>query len=108
MPVLELSRTTISVVRPPHSARAPHTLGRSKRPQEVFDELLTRPYLVCEKTDGERYILLAHEGRVYLIDRRVRFWLCPIQLPLPSSDPRAPGWHHNTLLDGELGGGMRS
>lgn len=70
--------------------------------QKVFDELLTRPYLVCEKTDGERYILLAHEGRVYLIDRRVRFWLCPIQLPLPSSDPRAPGWHHNTLLDGEL------
>jgi len=76
----------------------PTSLTRAK----VAEELLIRPYLVCEKTDGERNMLLAHEGRAYLIDRRCQVWLCPVQLPLPEGHPRGPGWHHNTLLDGEL------
>ncbi|CAJ1438068.1 unnamed protein product, partial [Effrenium voratum] len=70
--------------------------------QKVGDQLLQEPYLVCEKTDGERHLLLAYEGHVYLIDRKCRVWLCPVQLPLPDRHARAPGWHHNTLLDGEL------
>eukprot|EP00405_Crypthecodinium_cohnii_P049724 CAMPEP_0206608212 /NCGR_PEP_ID=MMETSP0325_2-20121206/52819_1 /ASSEMBLY_ACC=CAM_ASM_000347 /TAXON_ID=2866 /ORGANISM="Crypthecodinium cohnii, Strain Seligo" /LENGTH=673 /DNA_ID=CAMNT_0054125789 /DNA_START=90 /DNA_END=2111 /DNA_ORIENTATION=- len=76
----------------------PTSLTRAK----VEEELLSRPYLVCEKTDGERNLLLAFEGRVYLIDRVPQVWLCPLQLPLPPNHPRGPGWHHNTLLDGEL------
>lgn len=70
--------------------------------QKIGDHLLQEPYLVCEKTDGERHLLLAHEGRVFLVDRSCRVWLCPVQLPLPHDHPRAPGWHHLTLLDGEL------
>ncbi|CAK0906606.1 unnamed protein product [Prorocentrum cordatum] len=70
--------------------------------QKADERLLREAYLVCEKTDGERHLLLAHEGHTFLIDRLSRFWLCQLQLPLPSGHPRAPGWHHNTLLDGEL------
>lgn len=79
--------------------------------QKVGEQLLQEPYLVCEKTDGERHLLLAYQGHVYLIDRKCCVWHCPVQLPLPnvsngtSNDERsgrAPGWHHNTLLDGEL------
>ena len=39
---------------------------------------------------------------MYLIDRKCRVWLCPVQLPLPETHPKAPSWHHQTLLDGEL------
>lgn len=70
--------------------------------QKVGDQLLQEPYLVCEKTDGERHLLLAYQGHVYLIDRKCCVWHCPVQLPLPNDHERAPGWHHNTLLDGEL------
>eukprot|EP00434_Breviolum_minutum_P041247 symbB.v1.2.036690.t1/scaffold5233.1/size29537/3 len=55
--------------------------------QKVGDQLLQEPYLVCH---------------VYLIDRKCRVWNCPVQLPLPNDHARAPGWHHKTLLDGEL------
>jgi len=70
--------------------------------QKIDDNLLCEPYVVCEKTDGERHLLLAYEAKVYLIDRRSRVWVAPIQLPLREDHPRYPGWHHKTLLDGEL------
>ncbi|CAE7617302.1 CGT1 [Symbiodinium sp. CCMP2592] len=70
--------------------------------QKIFEQLLKEPYVVCEKTDGERHLLLAHEGHVYLIDRKCRVWTCREQLPLPAGHDLSPGWHHNTLLDGEL------
>eukprot|EP00928_Gymnodinium_smaydae_P071890 TRINITY_DN55365_c0_g1_i1.p1 TRINITY_DN55365_c0_g1~~TRINITY_DN55365_c0_g1_i1.p1 ORF type:complete len:429 (+),score=59.17 TRINITY_DN55365_c0_g1_i1:41-1327(+) len=76
----------------------PTSLTRAK----VGEHLIKEPYLVCEKTDGERHLLLAYEGRTFLIDRKCLVWMCPIQLPLPTGHHLAPGWHHETLLDGEL------
>jgi hypothetical protein len=34
-------------------------------------------YYVCEKTDGERFLLLLYRGRTYLVDRRHDFFDIP-------------------------------
>lgn len=76
----------------------PTSITRNK----VEEQLLRQAYLVCEKTDGERHLLLSYHGKVFLLDRALRVWTFPVQLPLPLGHPRGVGWHHNTLLDGEL------
>ncbi|CAK9018110.1 unnamed protein product [Durusdinium trenchii] len=99
---LELIRLCNELVHGQVPEAFPGAQPTSLTRQKVGDQLLQEPYLVCEKTDGERHLLLAYEGHVYFIDRKCRVWLCPVQLPLPDDHKRAPGWHHNTLLDGEL------
>jgi hypothetical protein len=65
-----------------------------------LNNLRQEPYMVCEKTDGTRYLLLARPDGAFFIDRKnsVRR-LPPLAFPLPD-DPR--GSHLNTLMDGEL------
>jgi mRNA guanylyltransferase len=63
--------------------------------------LLEMDYLVCEKTDGIRFLLYYTESDVpdaFLIDRNWSVWGFR-GLALPS---KTGSWHKNTLLDGEL------
>lgn len=57
-------------------------------------ETLTRsPYVACEKSDGERHMLMVYKQAVYIIDRM--FNIYRVTLSLPDIDK-------TTLLDGEL------
>ena len=51
------------------------------------------PYVACEKSDGERHLMLVYKQCVYIIDRM--FHIYRITLSLPDLDK-------TTLLDGEL------
>ena len=51
------------------------------------------PYVVCEKSDGERHMLMVYKGAVYIIDRM--FNIYRVNLSLPHTDKTC-------LLDGEL------
>jgi len=57
-------------------------------------------FVVCEKTDGVRYLLMAWKFKLYLIDRRFIFY--PISIPCPSPAPSYEDSVNGTLLDGEL------
>eukprot|EP00916_Digyalum_oweni_P021304 GHVL01035398.1.p1 GENE.GHVL01035398.1~~GHVL01035398.1.p1 ORF type:complete len:288 (+),score=34.12 GHVL01035398.1:119-982(+) len=60
-------------------------------------EILRKPYLACEKTDGVRYLLFVQAGKVYLIDRSEEVLEVPVRLVDSNGDKLA-----ETLLDGEL------
>lgn len=51
------------------------------------------PYVACEKSDGERHMMLVYKGDVFIVDRM--FNIYRITLSLPDMDKV-------TLLDGEL------
>ena len=51
------------------------------------------PYVVCEKSDGERHMLMVYKGLVYIIDRM--FNIYRVNLSLPNLEK-------TSLLDGEL------
>jgi len=42
---------------------------------------LSNEFMVCEKTDGVRFLLLAWKFTIYLVDRRFAFY--PINVPWP-------------------------
>ena len=50
------------------------------------------------QADGTRYLLLACEWGVYLMDRTFR--VRRVQMRFPHADMKTR--HHNTLLDGEM------
>lgn len=80
------------------------TKGRFPGPQPVSIErchfpLLTRdPYVVCEKTDGERHMLICVEvdraRRAVLVNRALEMRVVPLALP--------PSAYKGTILDGEV------
>ena len=51
------------------------------------------PYVVCEKSDGERHMLLVYKLNVYIIDRMFNIYRVQLSLPEMGS---------TSLLDGEL------
>ena len=60
-------------------------------------------YVVCEKTDGVRYLLLLLSRGTYLVDRKYVFTKVKVVFPLPAGEKVGNKWlHHKTLLDGEL------
>jgi hypothetical protein len=75
-----------------------------------IDKINRIPYVVCEKSDGERHLLLADDhGDVYFVNRQFAFYKVNFKLPLavPSSSSSdssssTPQYLTNTLLDGEL------
>jgi len=58
-----------------------------------LDSLKRIPYVVCEKSDGERHMLLVYNRETYIIDRMFNIYRA--QLSLPDMDSI-------TFLDGEL------
>lgn len=58
-----------------------------------LNSLTKFPYVVCEKSDGERHMLLIYKKHCYLIDRM--FNIYRVQITLPDMD-------NTSLLDGEL------
>ena len=78
--------------------------GRFPGPQPVSIErchlpLLKRdPYVVCEKTDGERHMLVcvevARQRRAVLVNRALEMRVVPLALP--------PSAYKGTILDGEV------
>ncbi|KAK0560414.1 Dcp1p-Dcp2p decapping enzyme complex alpha subunit [Tilletia horrida] len=70
-----------------------------------LDILRAQDYWVCEKSDGQRVLVLVtvniHTGmqEVFLIDRKNEFRYIP-GLQFPSHKPKE--WHTHSLLDGEL------
>lgn len=78
---------------------------------ETAEFLLTERYAVCEKTDGERMMLLQAHSQIYLVDRNNYVYdvadVNEFRREFLKNDPRAgPSFldteHGNTLLDGEL------
>jgi len=56
--------------------------------------LITRsPYVVCEKSDGERHMLMIFKGSVYIIDRMFNIYRVNLNMP---------DMERTSLLDGEL------
>jgi len=55
------------------------------------------PYVVCEKSDGERHMLLVTRNECYLLDRKFMFYRVNLPSYFPILDSAA-----TTLLDGEL------
>lgn len=51
------------------------------------------PYVVCEKSDGERHLLLIYKENVYIIDRMFNIYRVQVSFP---------GVENTSLLDGEL------
>jgi hypothetical protein len=72
------------------------TVNRFPGPQPVsierrhFPLLKKQPYVVCEKTDGTRNLLVSIEQRVFLVNRN--FQLLPVNIRIPKG----------TIFDGEL------
>jgi mRNA guanylyltransferase len=62
-----------------------------------LNELKKHPYVACEKSDGERFMLWIYEGSTYIFGRD--FEIYKVDVMFPHVDGRA---HHNTLLDGEI------
>ena len=58
-------------------------------------QIARTPYVVCEKSDGERFMLLHFKGASYVFDRRFNFHKITLSSVFGSSDT-------TTLLDGEL------
>lgn len=66
-------------------------------------------YYVCEKSDGQRYLLLCTSDpstgseAIFLIDRRNDYWLIQGNPHFPvKGDDTFQRFHTNTLIDGEL------
>ena len=66
-------------------------------------------YYVCEKSDGQRYLLLCTTDpgsgaeAIFLIDRRNDYWLIGGNPHFPvKGDETFQRFHTNTLIDGEL------
>ncbi|RKP27398.1 mRNA capping enzyme, catalytic domain-containing protein, partial [Syncephalis pseudoplumigaleata] len=74
---------------------------------ESLEELKRENYFVCEKTDGQRCLMLLlsngpNKGYTYLIDRKNAYrYVNSIQFPAPN-DASYATMQHDTLLDGEL------
>lgn len=58
-----------------------------------LDSLTRIPYVVCEKSDGERHMLLIFRREVFIIDRMFNVYRVSMSFP---------DMEHTTLLDGEL------
>lgn len=77
--------------------------------QQHLQELKKQDYFVCEKTDGERYLMyLTNDGSepkgqaIYLINRKNEYYYVP-NLHFPhNEDPTFRKFHEASLLDGEL------
>ncbi|GBE58996.1 mRNA capping enzyme [Babesia ovata] len=61
--------------------------------------LFRSDYVVCEKTDGIRALLLAASGAIYLIGRNEEVHYVPIHLPVRGNPSET---QQLTLLDGEI------
>ena len=61
-----------------------------------FLNIAKYPYVVCEKSDGERHMLLVQKTECFLVDRKFMFY----KVKLPSYFPSEAD--ETTLLDGEL------
>ncbi|KAI9592097.1 mRNA capping enzyme [Syncephalis fuscata] len=74
---------------------------------DSLEELKRENYFVCEKTDGQRCLMLMlsngpNKGYTYLIDRKNTYrYVNNIQFPAPG-DASFSVMQHDTLLDGEL------
>ncbi|KAI8057142.1 mRNA capping enzyme [Syncephalis plumigaleata] len=74
---------------------------------ESLEELKNENYFVCEKTDGQRCLMLLlsngpNKGYTYLVDRKNTYrYVNNIQFPI-LEDPSFATMHHDTLIDGEL------
>ncbi|KAJ9657063.1 Dcp1p-Dcp2p decapping enzyme complex alpha subunit [Neophaeococcomyces mojaviensis] len=75
-----------------------------------FEELKKHDYYVCEKTDGQRYLMYLAKGvddsgqpvsYQYLIDRKNNYYYVE-NPPFPNPDKRPEEFHIDTILDGEL------
>lgn len=71
-----------------------------------FHFFLSRYYL-CEKTDGERYLLLVFEEKLYFYNRKSEMFLARnVKLPMKRLGHEPPGspvrYYQSMLLDGEL------
>ena len=75
-----------------------------------FEELKKHDYYVCEKTDGQRYLMYMAKGindfdqpvsYQYLIDRKNQYYYVD-NPPFPNPDKRPEEFHIDTILDGEL------
>ena len=58
-----------------------------------LSQVARTPYVVCEKSDGERHMLMVYKGFVYIIDRMFNIYRVNLSLPNPEK---------TSLLDGEL------
>ncbi|RMZ81649.1 hypothetical protein DV737_g2424, partial [Chaetothyriales sp. CBS 132003] len=90
----------------PHNTRFPGAQPVSFSARHL-DELKQRDYWVCEKTDGERFLLwMTDDGPgsarqvVYLINRRNEYFYVP-DFYFPHHARRGE-FHRDTILDGEL------
>ncbi|RMD44750.1 hypothetical protein DV735_g458, partial [Chaetothyriales sp. CBS 134920] len=90
----------------PHNTRFPGAQPVSFSARHL-DQLKQRDYWVCEKTDGERFLLwMTDDGPgsarqvVYLINRRNEYFYVP-DFYFPHHARRGE-FHRDTILDGEL------
>ncbi|RMZ81097.1 hypothetical protein DV738_g2534, partial [Chaetothyriales sp. CBS 135597] len=90
----------------PHNTRFPGAQPVSFSARHL-DQLKQRDYWVCEKTDGERFLLwMTDDGPgsarqvVYLINRRNEYFYVP-DFYFPHHSRRGE-FHRDTILDGEL------
>lgn len=76
---------------------------------EHIQELKEENYFVCEKSDGMRVLMFARFNEAtgtpetFLIDRKNDYrYLQEIHLPSPNANASTKGFHHLTIIDGEL------
>lgn len=76
-----------------------------------LEELKKQDYYVCEKTDGQRYLMFLTadidpetrqvQSHQYLIDRKNNYYLVE-NPPFPNPDRKPQEFHVDTIMDGEL------
>lgn len=92
--VLVKVRTLIGWNRNSFPGAQPVSFKRS----DIYN-LYLKDYVVCEKSDGVRALLLAASGGIYLTGRNDEVHYLPMKLPLRGNLVEA---QHITLLDGEI------
>lgn len=76
-------------------------INMSKDHIEVFSKICER-LLICEKSDGVRYLLIHFSnGNILFVGRNLEFYLIHTVTPLPTSG-KHKDWEIENFLDGEL------
>jgi ATP-dependent DNA ligase len=76
-------------------------INMSKDHIEVFSKICER-ILICEKSDGVRYLLIHFSnGNILFVGRNLEFYLIQTVTPLPTSG-KHKDWEIENFLDGEL------